>query len=174
MESNQISHGCSRGGYAGTSRFSDQSDNRVPPSGYFILNFADFVSDNWFPMIISESTWQISTKFRTDVPWGMPQHQSIFGLVQQQERPLVAILVWNLQTWFPMIISESTWQTNKGMPSNGHFYGTTFSLCLCDWYIRNFWCRMGSVCTIWFLIATNIMSFLCDALLRGRISLALL
>ena len=69
MESNQISHRCSRGRYAGTSRFSDRSDNRVPPSGHFILNFADFVSDNWFPMIISESTWQISTKFHKDVSW---------------------------------------------------------------------------------------------------------
>ena len=69
MGSNQISHGCYWGGCTGTSRFSDQSDNRVPPSGYFILNFADFVSDNWFPMIISESTWRISTKFYTDVSW---------------------------------------------------------------------------------------------------------
>ena len=64
---NEISHRCSLMGCPDTSRFSDRSDNRVPPSGHFILNFADFVSDNWFPMIISESTWRISTKFHTDV-----------------------------------------------------------------------------------------------------------
>ena len=40
----------------------------------------------------------------------MPRHQSIFGPVRQHERHLVAILVWNLRTWFPMIISESTWR----------------------------------------------------------------
>jgi hypothetical protein len=59
IESNQLSHRCSRGRYAGTRRFSDWSDNRVPPSGHFILNFANFISDNWFPMIILESTWRI-------------------------------------------------------------------------------------------------------------------
>ena len=64
---NEISHRCFFSGCPGTSRFSDQSDYSVPPIGHFNLNFADFVPGNWFPMIISESTCRISTKFYRDV-----------------------------------------------------------------------------------------------------------
>ena len=44
----------------------------------------------------------------------MSRHQLIFGPVWQQGRPLVAILVQKLRTWFPMIISDSAgWISTK-------------------------------------------------------------